>query len=56
MEDHQGKSYYFLKTVARAVSVLDLFTASDAELGVADAKRVGASNCVKASPTACWRR
>ena len=39
MEDHQGESYYFLKTVARAVSVLDLFTASDAELGVAEVGR-----------------
>ena len=42
MDDSQEKSYYFLNTVARAVAVLDQFTGTDAELGVAEiSRRVG---------------
>jgi DNA-binding IclR family transcriptional regulator len=42
MADLNGKSYYFLNTVARAVAVLEQFTGTDADLGVAEiSRRVG---------------
>ena len=39
MDDAVKKPYYFLNTVARAVAVLEQFTGSDAELGVAEISR-----------------
>lgn len=39
MNDAGKKPYYFLNTVARAVAVLEQFTGSDAELGVAEISR-----------------
>jgi DNA-binding IclR family transcriptional regulator len=42
MAASSNKSYYFLNTVARAAAVLEQFTGTDAELGVAQvARRVG---------------
>ena len=39
MNDVGKKPYYFLNTVARALAVLEQFTGSDAELGVAEISR-----------------
>jgi IclR family KDG regulon transcriptional repressor len=39
MNEPDKKSYYFLNTVGRAVAVLEQFTKSDAELGVAEISR-----------------
>ena len=42
MTDSNGKSYYFLDTVARAVAVLEQFCNAESELGVSEvARRVG---------------